>query len=47
MRRHVFVTSCLVSIVSIAIVDAATVRKVALSGQHAPGTPSGVNYGNF
>ena len=47
MRQYVFIMTILVSLSCVAVAHAAAQRTVALTGQHAPGTDSGVNFDTF
>lgn len=47
MRQSVSITTFLVSLSCVAVAHAAAQRTVALTGQHAPGTSSGVMYSGF
>jgi len=47
MRQSIFIATFLVSLSSIAVAHAAALRMVALTGQQAPGTSSGVTYSGF
>ena len=47
MRHHVFISAFLVSVSLVLVAHAAELRTVAVTGQQAPGTDSGVTYDTF